>query len=340
MVQKLLLLFLVLFGIGIVVFRLSGSGAEIARRQSFFTNPFTIIFENTIGGATSSASGIPFPFPDTPDIPFDEINASGQTYPAYDTTDARDELIAIETSYDNLNRRIADVQNFGNPSPYRGLVYIDESYSGVLADDVILEYITLASARDNSAPISISGWSLQNIRTKMRVYIPDGARVMTGNNVPTITPIQLNAGMRAIVATGNSPVGVSFLENMCTGYLGQFQTFVPSLDERCPTAVSEVQTEPATARTNDPYCASFANTVPQCRFYIGEPPRDVTPQCYSFVRNSLTFAGCSARHSWRPSYLSDTWRVFLNQRYPMWDNAHDSIRLLDSSGRTVDVWTY
>lgn len=334
----MLLLFLVLIGIGVLVFRLSGSGAEISRRTNFFSNPFTLLFEPNGSGTTTPPNGMPFPYPDSPEIPLDD--ALGSDSDNANVASTRVELAAIEGEYDTLNRRILDAKDFGSPSPYRGLVYIDESYGGVSADEPALEYVILTADAENGAPISISGWSLQSIVQHTRAYIPQGARVLTAHRVPNIAAMQLDPGNRAIISSGHSPVGVSFKENLCTGYLGQFQTFVPSLEERCPTPEKEVSSEPATARTNDPYCVSFANSIPQCHFYVGEPPQNVTPPCFSFVRNELTFAGCTARHSWRPSYLGDTWRIFLGEEHELWSGDHDSIRLLDASGRTVDVWTY
>ena len=61
---------------------------------------------------------------------------------------------------------------------------------------------------------------------------------------------------------------------------------------------------------------------------------------YAFIRNSLTYNGCAARHSWRPSFSGDTWRIFFGAPSELWSNSHDVIRLLDNEGRVVDVWSY
>lgn len=348
MLQKLLLLLLLLIGIGVLVFRLSDAGGEIARRKSFFENPFTILFEQTLSDSASSTSAdkidkILFPFPATPETPLDDGFGEGSgdlSVSAFENASTREKLIAIEEEYDTLDRRIKEARTFGNPSPYRGLVRIDESYGGVSANDPTLEYVILATDARNSAPISLAGWSLQSVKSNTRIYLPQGARALVAHQVPTLADVYLNPGERAIVTSGMSPVGVSFRENMCTGYLSQFQTFIPSLEERCPTAESEVLSEPDTTRTNDPRCVAFAEHIPRCRFYVGEPPQNVTAQCYSFVRNMLTYAGCAIRHGWRPSYGSDTWRLFLGEQHELWDGEHDIVRLFDREGRTVDVWTY
>jgi len=204
---------------------------------------------------------------------------------------------------------------------------------GVLALSVIFPLHSLA------APVSITGWSLQSLYGHTRVVIPNGTRTFTMGQVSPATAISLNPGDDAVVATGVSPVGVSFKENLCTGYLGQFQTFLPSLEDRCPSAESEVLSEPATSRTADPACVAYARSLSSCRFPFGDPPT-VSNLCYAFIRNSLTYNSCVTRHSWRPSFSGSSWRVFLNQSKELWQADHDVVRLLDAQGRTVDVWTY
>lgn len=342
MLPKLLLLFLLLIAVGVLVFRLSGSGDEVSRRTQFFTNPFSDPFAFTIAedGSTTSAE-MAFAIPATPGdvedtdaLPNSYFDIAGESYAK------NDELVGIEEEYDILKRRIVDAQNFGDPSPYRGLVGIIDSYGGVSADEAALEYIVIAASSENTAPISMSGWSIQGIRDRGRYYIPSSTRSFVMGRVSDVAAVSLNPGERAIINSGTSPVGASFLENLCTGYLGQFQTFLPSLDERCPSAENEVLSEPATARTADPTCVQFAESIPRCQFFVGEPPHGVTSQCYSFIRNSLTYNGCVARHSWRPSFRGDTWHLFLNQPQSIWQDDTDLIRLLDAQGRVVDTWSY
>ncbi|MBI2048526.1 MAG: hypothetical protein HYT30_01200 [Parcubacteria group bacterium] len=338
MLQRLLLLFLIIAAIGILIFRLNDSGEEIERRKQFFTNPFTLIFESRNATSTTDA---PFPFPAVPDIPtdypalsFDDIGDSGSFEQS-----PRDELLSIERQYDELSARIVDAKQFGSPSPYRGLVRIGESYSGATSDDPSLEYITLIADSENTAPVQITGWTLQSVYSRGRYTIPSGTRHFVMGEVPQTAAISLDAGDQALIVSGRSPVGTSFKENACTGYLGQFQTFVPSLDERCPSPENEVLTEPATSRTADPACVAYARSLPICRFIFGEPP-PVSDTCSSFMRNALTYNGCLARHKWRPSFDGDTWRIFLGAAGELWSNDHEVIRLLDAQGRTIDVWTY
>ncbi len=340
MFQRLLLVLLIIVGIGLLVWRFSDSGAEIARRKQFFTNPFTVLFDATHGSTTPTVGVFPFPAVATLQNPTLDTALSDDTYNTpRRAADITDELTDIEQQYDTLTARIVDAKQFGDPSPYRGLITIADSYSGAEADDPALEHITLVAHSGNTAPVSITGWSLQSLYGHTRVMIPNGTRTFAMGQVSLTAPIALDPGDRAVVTTGASPVGLSFKENLCTGYLGQFQTFVPSLEERCPSAESEVLAEPATSRAADPACVAYARTLSSCRFPFGDPP-DVSSLCYAFIRNSLTYSGCVARHSWRPSFNKGEWRIFLNQSRELWQGDHDVVRLLDAQGRTVDVWSY
>ena len=342
MFQRLLLAFLLIVGIGILIFRFSGTGGEIERRKQFFSNPFTILFEQTRNLTSSTSTVNKFPFPATPDatgylgpdVPIDGYD-TGDIYPS----DPESELMEIEREYDDLAVRIAEAKQFGNPSPYRGLVRIADSYSGTSADQPALEYISLEAHSGNTAPVAVTGWSLQSVSANTRFYIPAGAKNFVMGKVPEVASVWLDPGEDAVVSSGVSPTGVSFKENLCTGYLGQFQTFVPSLGERCPGAEQEVMSEPATTRTADPACVAYARSLSTCRFPFGDPP-DVSAYCYAFIRNALTYNGCVERHRWRPSFGGDTWRLFLESPREIWKQGHDVIRLLDREGRIVDVWAY
>jgi len=349
MIRRLFAILLVLVLVGIIVYIfIDSSGKEVTRRKGFFSNPFDVLYEGSMSEITASdTEPTPFPFPATPRIPIEDeggnisYDTSIEDIP-YDVSGemrVADELLDIERNYDSLAQQVAEAQQFGNPSPYRGQVHITDTYSGVTADDVSLEYLMLEADPGNTAPVVVSGWSLQSVYNNIRVTIPQGTRMFYSGAIPETSLISVSAGEKIVVSSGVSPVGISFKENLCTGYLGQFQIFIPTLEERCPTAESEVLVNPATSRTADPECVAFAQSIPRCQFYIGGPP-DVSDQCYSFIRNSMTYNGCVAMNKWRPSFAGDTWRVFLSRQKELWKQEHDVVRLLDQEGRVVDIWAY
>ena len=151
--------------------------------------------------------------------------------------------------------------------------------------------------------------------------------------------IALVAGERAIVATGISPVGVSFRENSCTGYLDQFQGFSPAMSRNCPSPEDILPLTEENLRAYGEGCFDYIRELPACTTPLS-PPSYISGQCAAYLQNNLSYNGCMNMNRWRPSFAGDTWRIFLNARGELWGNSHDVIRLLDSEARTVDVISY
>ncbi|MEK7628484.1 MAG: hypothetical protein AAB421_03640 [Patescibacteria group bacterium] len=336
MLQKLLIVFILIFLIAALGFRLSGSGAEIARRTEFFNNPFTPLFAtSTPNKSTTTTTGLPFPFPATPDLP-DEVSNytwSDTEEASSENLDVAEELLSLERSYDEMRTKLSEARVLGELSPHREHVHILDAQTSALQAGQ--EYVVIGVDYEATAPIDVTGWSLQRTTDGARVRLPVGTRIFEMGTIPTFGDITLERGAEAVITTGVSPVGTSFRENTCTGHLSQFQTFIPSIEERCPNPLAELGTE----YFADESCRAFVETIPRCSFFIGVPPSPVSSACYSFVRNELTYNGCVARNRWRPSFLSPRWRIYLGQPALLWEGS-GTIRLLDREGRTVDVWRY
>lgn len=272
--------------------------------------------------------------------------AGGDGLPAIESADGLDtqaierELLDIEDEYDDLRGQLDEAKVFGDPSPHREQVSLSSSFGGARADRPSTEYLSLTASSLNTTPVDITGWSLQSLVTGVRVSIPQGVRVFESTQANTVDRIYLDPGAEAIVTTGPSPVGVSFRENICSGYLGQFQSFVPSLPQQCPAPSEELPSTLENLRTYGEQCIDFVRNLPRCSFYLDELPGSLSPACELFVKNALTYQGCVDAHRWRPSFIVGDWRIYLNQSRELWQNSRDVIRLLDAQGRTVDVWTY
>ena len=52
------------------------------------------------------------------------------------------------------------------------------------------------------------------------------------------------------------------------------------------------------------------------------------------------YNNCFADHINDPNFAGTSWRIYLNSGVELWRNDHDTIRLLDAQGKTVDVLTY
>lgn len=343
----LLLLFALVLVVAAVGWVKNGGAQNLAQNASFFSNPFSMFnTTETESGWQLPSYEIPFEIQPITLPEFTEedgvlISADTRWGDATSHEDIHEVLLDAETEYDRLRAQLADVRTFGDVSPAHGLVYISNVSTGLNESMPSVEYVSIEASSENTAPISLSGWSLQSARSGKRAMIPQGTRLLTAGTIPEITPITLEPGARAIITTGKSPVGVSFRENSCSGYLDQFQSFVPSLDTySCPLASDELPYTLENAEIYGDACFSFLETLPRCTFYTDSFPADISGQCRNFVQYVMSYNGCVQQNRWRPSFTRKDWRIFLGQPQELWAASRDVIRLLDAQGRTVDAWSY
>ena len=245
----------------------------------------------------------------------------------------------LEEEYNRLNRAASEVRTFGNPSPHTGAVSIVEDVSGVRASDPKEEYVQLSANFQGSASIDIYGWSLESALSGARVYIPSGASPFLMGTANSIGPISLDPGGLVIVSSASSPVGVSFRENICTGYLEQFQSFSPQLGNECPSPSSVLPLTDENLRRYGDSCFDIVSSLSSCQFPQALPP-NVLPSCRTYLTDALSYNGCVNRNRYAPSFQKNMWRVYLGAQSEIWRNSHDAIRLLDAQGKTVDVFVY
>lgn len=218
-------------------------------------------------------------------------------------------------------------------SPYRGLVAFVRGPSGVQEEDPDEEFVRITLNAQASSPVRITGWTLRNGSGTVSIPIPSGVATLRSGNVNQAGDISLAPGEEAIIVSGRSPTGVSFRENMCTGYLEERQDFFPPLLNACPSA-SEEYTQ---AGGNDQECKNYLYRINYCET---DTSNDADGACEAFIESNLTYNGCIRAHEQDANFPGVTWRLFLNSREGLWSDARDTIRLLDESGKTVDVLSY
>ena len=334
MVKKILWAILAsLIIIFIAVWIWSGGIGKARNQARAFTNLVDFIFYN--GTSTGYAFRLPWQpeFPTGPDLL--------QTAPESGLPQARaeDKLSSLNQEYDMLNAQIADAKTFGSPSPLAGRVRI-ASEGNAREATAGTEYLEIAAGLQNTSPINLAGWSLQSAYTGMRAYIPATAPSFLMGAVNSVASIQLAPGQSAILNSGVSPVGVSFRENICSGYLGQMQLFTPMLPNDCPSPASILPMTPDNLKNYGQSCFDFIPSLAACEAPLGNFPANVSQNCRAFAQDNLSYNGCVLQNRYRPSFAREVWRVFLNGNRELWQNGHDIIRLLDGEGRTVDVLTY
>ncbi|MEK7079873.1 MAG: lamin tail domain-containing protein [Patescibacteria group bacterium] len=258
---------------------------------------------------------------------------SGSTATAKTPTEVRSGLLNAEQELRRLQGVVTDLNAFGEPSPYKGMVKISGVSAGQTAKE---EYLTLQVSGTQS--VTITGWKLKSSATGKSATIPDGTE-LPKSGINTTGPLVLSPGDQVIIATGDSPIGVSFRENMCVGYFGQRQTFYPSLWSSCPSALTEFNRYYPGNKLKDDACYTYVSSLPTCTT-VTDPPTTVNRTCESFVDEYLDYNGCVWAHRYEVEFKQNRYRVFLEHGSKLWKSSREAIKLLDQNGKTVDLYTY
>jgi hypothetical protein len=226
----------------------------------------------------------------------------------------------------------------GTPSPYVGKVHL--SLGAPTESDPSLEYLQLSAGYSQSAPIVVSGWSLQSALSGARVYIPEAAPDFVMGIVNNVVPVMLSSGETAYITTGASPVGVSFEENMCMGYLRELRTFTPDISSECPSPKDALPENAQTLQQYGSSCFDYVGSLSQCHFPGTALPSDLSPTCQSFIVNTYSYNGCVNSYRYNADFHLPAWHLYLNHATQLWGNTHEVIRLLDAQGHVVDSLSY
>ncbi|MEK9160712.1 MAG: hypothetical protein AAB440_01585 [Patescibacteria group bacterium] len=236
----------------------------------------------------------------------------------------------------DLGAQLEDLSSYGETSEYRGVVSITRNPSGPRGTTASEEYLSISVSRRAEVPITMTGWKLESMSSGVGGIIPGGVAIPRAGSVNTVSSIVVAPGDTVVVTTGRSPIGVSFRESICTGYLDEFQDFEPDLEDSCPTAREEVLMRYDRSDKED--CALASWSIPRCT--VPENIQtDVSSSCESFLEG-LNYNSCVAAYQNDPEFSERTWRVFLGGARELWKENHETIRLTDSAGKTVDVFAY
>lgn len=228
---------------------------------------------------------------------------------------------------------------FGDLSPYHSIVSMNHYVSGAGSTDPGNEYIEIDVTQNANMPVDLSGWTLESGATGNAITIPQGTELPTSGIVNAAQDIILTPGQRALVISGQSPIGASFRENKCIGYFSTFQKFSPSLPQNCPAPANELTSFYGSGYIRDAACIDYVNTVSRCQSVLTPPP-GASSACQSFLVTYLNYNGCVATHQKDADFSGDTWRIYLGRSNSMWRTAHEVVKLLDTKGKTVDAFSY
>jgi hypothetical protein len=320
-----------LIGLAIVLLALwlwAGGFARISAFVRGLDNPIDILAG--LGGTYIITLPGQVPVPQGPDI-------SGLVGSYEEQPDPEGDLRELEVRYETLSADARDLENFGESSRYRGAVRL--SFGAARAPSASSEYLTILASSGNSGSVSLGGWSLMSLVSKQRYSLPLAASPYILGTLSSVAPPALLPGESAIIVSGRSPVGVSFRENTCSGYLSQLQSFTPPLNSSCPLPRDTVGLSAGTLQQYGAECIDYIASLPQCRI-PQTIPFSLSASCRILIANTFTYNGCVDAHRASIGFNTDTWRLYLGFPVELWNNTHDVIRLLDAEGRTVDGLVY
>ena len=291
-------------------------------RSISFTGP-TLAGPDVLGGGTY------LQFPRT------QFGVSGTVVSLPGSSDGGSSSYSSETSVPSF----VGGSTFGTPSPYRNIISMNHSISGAGSTNPTDESIQITIAQNAGVPIAISGWSIGSDATGNSAVIPKGTEIPTSGIVNASQDIVLTSGVRAILISGQSPIGASFRENKCIGYFSNFQKFSLSLPQNCPVPSDELATFYGAGYIRDAFCIEYVKKLSRCQIAL-TPPVGASSACQSFLVKYMNYNGCVEAHRNDKDFLGDTWRIYLGRSNSMWRTKNELVKLFDTSGKTVDAFSY
>ncbi len=215
--------------------------------------------------------------------------------------------------------------------------FLFDGIAGAEAIEPQKEYVRIIASEHNKGAPILSGLVLTGSGKDVRKVLPKALDLPILGNVYEPTDVFLPPSGRALISSGKSPIGASFRVNMCTGYLGQFQTFTPDLRHDCPEPLKELENYGPYEESS---CRTFVSAIPRCQTYNSSLPNNISLSCKNFVNTRLNYNGCVARHKDEPNFYTNEWRLFLESSVELWKGKQEIIRLLDNKDLTIDALTY
>ncbi len=192
------------------------------------------------------------------------------------------------------------------------------------------EYIDITNKSDSL--LDITGWQIVS-ENGVSAKIGRGVQLFVSGEVRGLSNIVLRSGETAHIISGQSPVGVSFKQNICSGYLSQFQKFVPPFSQSCPRVIN---TENLSRYKPDPVCINFIENLPSCTTItsINQIPRGSDQSCGQLIEERLTYNGCVEDNRNNNNFYKPYFMVYLGSNKELWENG-ETLRILDREGKTV-----
>lgn len=269
-------------------------------------------------------SGVPTP-PPTPELSPREVE---------------ERVATIYRELDELREDLREARLREPVSPYSGRVTL--SSGNVYARDPESEYLMLRAESTNTTGVNVSDWYLESYVSEESASFPQGDRIIERWRSPASEDIVLLPGESAYLITGESPINTSFRENMCTGYLNDYETFHPYLSRSCPYPMDELKRY-GKIDLDDDRCYDFIERLGSCTTPEEESyeRRIVGSVCSAFIEDTFNYNDCVRIHRYDPFFIRDGyWHIYLEERTELWRSEREIIRLMDGDDKVISVLEY
>jgi len=217
-------------------------------------------------------------------------------------------------------------------SAYKSKVSLRAGYSARETDPK-KEYVEIVASSNNDNPIRITGWSLVG-KGGLDIKIGQGAYLPYSAQVNPQEEIFLKKGEKAVIVTGESPIGTNFRLNKCTSYFAQFQTFYPYLSKNCPDPADEN----LPSNLND-QCLDYLERMPRCEMIISIPP-GLSASCQTYINDKINYKTCVEVHKNDSDFYQPEWRIYLGRKEELWKKERETIILQDQNKAIIDWVSY
>lgn len=264
------------------------------------------------------------------------FGSSSTPSPSSQQTNIQQQLTKAQQDAEKLKKQIEAEEAKKIYSRYKGLVTLSYINRGATPSQ---EYVVIRTSGTATTTINVTGWMLKSTSTGATVSIPKATYLYFDRMQNSEENIYLDKQDTLYLVTGTSPNGTSFKVNKCSGYLGQFQTFIPSLNNNCPLPRNE-NTSSIPRSPNNDACLDYIDAFPACRIQTTNLPITWSYECTRFIYDKINYSSCVNTHKDDKDFYGHELRVYLKRNEKIWKNKREHVILYDETGKIVDSLSY
>jgi len=196
------------------------------------------------------------------------------------------------------------------------------------------EYVILEASSDNTVPVNVTGWRLENRFGTAHATVGQ-SRVTIAPGRTDLRDIILDPGDEVYVMSGEPPDRwFSARLNICHGYFDHFfeDELTVSIPNQCPDVPFDAL---PTDLQDDEFCRESFENQRTC-----EPVEDVlslaSHECFDALDELFTYRSCVERNIQRDDFQTSEWRYYLDADDPLWDVRDDGLLLYNAEGDLID----